>query len=191
MQDDGDEKQDEETGEWITYFTAIPCVQLIKDYFAGAIAIDVHNHFRQGSIGLEHVWKTTKWYHRLFSTLFTTCVVDAFKGYNLEKNQNPLSLRDFITQLSLELILSGENKEEAKVEQEEETFDEKPSMGSYHNPRKRARNSKRKQVRQRRCMCSDLSSTFCNRCGKPLHAPINRMGTKRSCYNKHQRSEHS
>ena len=90
---------------------------------------------------MEHIWKTTKWYQRLFATLFTICVVDAFKGYNLEKKETPVSLRDFITQLSLELILSGKNKEEAKVEQEEETFDEKPSMGSYHTPKKRRRST--------------------------------------------------
>jgi hypothetical protein len=120
-------------------------------------------------------------------------VVDAFKGYNLEKKETPVSLRDFITQLSLELIISGKNKEEAKVEQEEETFDENPNISSYHTPSKRRRTNsgrKRKQKRSRCSECKYQTSTYCDDCGKAIHAPRDRLGTVRPCYRKDRQKHH-
>jgi hypothetical protein len=31
---------------------------------------DVHDHYRQGSLGMEMYWPTKQWWHRIFSTIF-------------------------------------------------------------------------------------------------------------------------
>ncbi len=70
--------------------------QLFK-YFS---VIDVHDHYRQGSLRLEKSWITKKWWHRIVCTLFGMSVTDAFLAYRYEFNN------DTYTQ-SLELDFSA------------------------------------------------------------------------------------
>ena len=120
-------------GAWIHYVNSIPCVNVVASYYKAAIAIDVHNHYRQGSIWLERVWTTAIWWHRVFATLFTICVVDAFRGYNLEKPDQPITLKDFVSDLAFELINVGrEEKKKDAVGESGSMCSVSAQLGSIH-----------------------------------------------------------
>jgi len=53
-------------------------IELLYKYFS---CVDIHDHYRQGSLALHNVWKTKTWWHRLFSTIFGMLVVDSFYYY--------------------------------------------------------------------------------------------------------------
>lgn len=40
-----------------------------EDMYENFSAIDVHDHYRRGILQLEHHWRTTKWWHRLLTTV--------------------------------------------------------------------------------------------------------------------------
>ena len=54
--------------------------QIVHEYFSGAQQIDVHNHYRQGSLQLESR-PTSRWDWRFFQTFLGICEVDAFIAY--------------------------------------------------------------------------------------------------------------
>jgi len=56
-------------------------VEHLFKYFS---VIDVHDHYRQGSLRLEKSWITKKWWHRIVCTLFGMSVTDAFLAYRYE-----------------------------------------------------------------------------------------------------------
>ena len=83
--------------------------QMIELFFKYFSTIDVHDHFRQGSLGMERAQHTHSWWHRLFATLFGMTVVDAFLGYryeSLEAHGSPMELTEFIEKLAHQLIFN-------------------------------------------------------------------------------------
>ena len=103
--------KDPESGEvkTITYTKSVQRPQMIELFFKYFSTIDVHDHFRQGSLGMERSWHTHSWWHRLFSTLFGMTVVDAFLGYryeSLEAHGSPMELTEFIGKLAHQLIFN-------------------------------------------------------------------------------------
>ena len=52
-------------------------------------AIDVHDHYRQGSLAFERHWITRKWYHSFFRTIFGVIITNAFLMYRYEQNSVP------------------------------------------------------------------------------------------------------
>jgi predicted metal-dependent enzyme (double-stranded beta helix superfamily) len=59
----------------------VPRVSIVKQYFNAACQIDVHNHLRQGVIGIEDHVGTNCHIFRLFCTIFSMSMVDAYKMY--------------------------------------------------------------------------------------------------------------
>ena len=60
----------------MAYWKETPIVKVIEDYWKIAPVIDQHNHYHQGTLELERVWKMQKWYHRVYSTIFgMVCVL--------------------------------------------------------------------------------------------------------------------
>lgn len=56
----------------------MPRTAIIKFYFTAACLIDVHNHLRQGGLGLETAVSTKKWWFRCFCTILGMVEVDVF-----------------------------------------------------------------------------------------------------------------
>jgi hypothetical protein len=80
-------------------------------FFSCFSNIDVHDHYRQGSLAMEKNWNTQTWWHRLLGTLFGMICTDAFLGYRLEfRNRQMggevgiLSYKDFLHRLAYQLI---------------------------------------------------------------------------------------
>ena len=78
---------------------------VVAEYFSGAPSIDIHNHYRQGSLALEKVWSTQRWWHRIFATLLGIIETNSYLAWKRWKPQAAdLSHRDFVAQLALQLI---------------------------------------------------------------------------------------
>jgi hypothetical protein len=77
---------DETTGELRTqkFTKSVQCPVVVNQLFDGFNTIDVHDHYRQGSLALEMHNKTHKWWHRNFTSLLGVIVTDAFFMYRLD-----------------------------------------------------------------------------------------------------------
>ena len=85
----------------------VPRPKMIEEFFSCYSNIDVHDHYRQGSLEMERQWETKKWYHRIFATVFGICIVDAFYAYNYEaRNRYSESVKftDFLDQLCFQMV---------------------------------------------------------------------------------------
>jgi Transposase IS4 len=96
------------------YDLHIPRPQAIEMFFSCFSNIDVHDHYRQGSLALEKNWNTKTWWHRLFATLFGMVCTDAFLAYRLETRNRQmggevglLCYKDFLHRLAYQLIHNG------------------------------------------------------------------------------------
>ena len=81
-------------------------VQWFFDIFG---RVDQHDHYRQGSLRMEEVWKTQIWWHRLVATIlgiiFTDCYL-AYKYNELKYNRNVQSYDEFLGKLAYSLIFN-------------------------------------------------------------------------------------
>lgn len=59
----------------------IPRPVLVEVYGTHANIVDIHNQFRQGNIEVERRFKTKRWEVRVFSTLFSICITDAYLAH--------------------------------------------------------------------------------------------------------------
>ena len=66
----------------VLYFKEVKRPVITEKYFDASAAIDVHNHFRQGSLSLETALRTNRWDIRLFSTILGMATVDAYLAYS-------------------------------------------------------------------------------------------------------------
>jgi hypothetical protein len=179
------------------------------EYFQNCNQIDVHNHLRQGSLALERNIQTQNWVARLMSTFLGFILVDAYRMYLLDNNNNPenndvLSFRDFIEVVGMSLVrndfLTGRmaergsgrkrNSEEAKLD--EEIGIESPNDIGVHVliPLKSHPNMKVKSKRvQLRCrICGLKCSFFCRLCSsETVKYPLCGPSAKRSksCLQEH------
>lgn len=93
------------------YDIAIPRPQAIEMFYSCFSNIDVHDHYRQGSLAFERTWSTKTWWHRLFMTIFGMICTDSYFAYRLEwKNRNygdmagMLIYKEFLHRLAYQLI---------------------------------------------------------------------------------------
>lgn len=96
------------------YDMNIPRPQAIEMFFSCFSNIDVHDHYRQGSLALERNWGTKTWWHRLLATLFGMVCTDAFLAYRLETRNRQMGgevglicYKDFLHRLAYQLIHNG------------------------------------------------------------------------------------
>lgn len=83
----------------------MPRPNVVKQYFDGASQIDVHNHLRQGVIAIEDHVHTQDDIFRLFTTVFATCIVDAYKYfYMCNQVDRHKTIPDWIDQASAVLL---------------------------------------------------------------------------------------
>ena len=93
------------------YELAIPRPQVVQMFYSCFSNIDVHDHYRQGSLAFERTWTTRTWWHRLFMTMFGMICTDAYFAYRLEwTNRNYgdmtgiLTYKEFLYRLAYQLI---------------------------------------------------------------------------------------
>ena len=99
--------QDATDSPYVNFEKYVNRPRIIESYFDAANAIDVHNHLRQGGLGLEKAWRT-QWWHRVLATIIAMCETDAFiakqKFSPLAHWMQGIKHRDFTENLALQLL---------------------------------------------------------------------------------------
>ena len=80
----------------VQYTKMIPRPLIVEKFFEFFSSIDVHDHYRQGSLAIEREWITHTWWHRTFGTIFGICVVDAYLAYRYESDKDFLASTDVL-----------------------------------------------------------------------------------------------
>jgi hypothetical protein len=82
----------------IRYEISVPRPEMVELFYSRFSAIDVHDHYRHGSLRLEREWLTKKWWHRIFDTVFGMVLTDAYLAYRyVETENNNSTIVDFST----------------------------------------------------------------------------------------------
>lgn len=78
------------SGEVITsrMVKEVPRPKVVEDFFRHFSAIDVHDHYRQGSLAIEDNWKTKSWPIRVFSTIVGMICTNAFLAYRYDQKMH-------------------------------------------------------------------------------------------------------
>ena len=78
--------------------------------FSGFSAVDVHDHYRQGTLELERHYKTESWWHRLLCTILGITYTDSYFAYCHDYegaprgNKKMLSYREFLQSVAIDMI---------------------------------------------------------------------------------------
>lgn len=87
--------------------------EAIRQFFQHFGAIDVHDHYRQGILGMERTWLTKKWWIRLFTTILGVIFVNSYFAYRLlykrsnhDSTEGIESFDEFLGHLAYELIFN-------------------------------------------------------------------------------------
>jgi hypothetical protein len=68
----------------VKYTKSIKRIDIVKKFHEYFPAVDIHNHYHQGSLAFERYWKTKKIRLRFFMTLLGVCITNSFLMYDLE-----------------------------------------------------------------------------------------------------------
>ena len=78
---------------------------MIEKYFNGAPAVDIHNHVRQDGLSLETVWRTDRWHHHFYASMFGIIDTNAFLAFNYFRTCGQKAEHSYFTgELALQLI---------------------------------------------------------------------------------------
>ena len=90
------------------YQVEVPRPHLVELYYSKFSKIDVHNHYRQGSLKLEKEWHTKIWWRRMFASLFGMIITDAFLAYTYDEldsgNTSVMDFNEFRARLAYQLV---------------------------------------------------------------------------------------
>jgi hypothetical protein len=87
--------------------------RVVEDLYKYFSAIDVHNHYRQGSLRIEDNWKTKTWTTRVFSTIIGMIATNAYLAYRYEHKvlgsmDDLLDFKDFLKKMAFLLVKGAE-----------------------------------------------------------------------------------
>lgn len=99
--EEGEEKEADDHG-----LIQRPAPSAIQFYYRSANAVDVHNHLRQGSLGMERGLHTHSAGFRMLSTVLGIIITDAFRAYEhlTPAGHECVGFKDFYASLSRDLI---------------------------------------------------------------------------------------
>lgn len=98
----------------VKYQKATSRPKVLVDLYSGFNKVDVHDHYRQGTLSLESNIGTKKWWHRIFYTVLGVILTDSYFLYKLECQHfasfEAMHYKDFLGKLSFLLIKLGMSK---------------------------------------------------------------------------------
>lgn len=85
--------------------------KVIEEFFECFSAVDIHDHYRQGTIALEKHFKTYSWCHRIMATILGAIYADCFFAFRMdsaathgEKVDEHVDFMDFLERLCKSMI---------------------------------------------------------------------------------------
>jgi hypothetical protein len=156
-------------------------VEWFYKYFA---TIDIHDHYRQGSLAFEVHWHTITWWHRLFSTVLGMIVTNAFLAYRFEfKQHSPaatsLDFTEFIGKLAYELThMSESNRRPTRHSSSQSTVSSFSTASTVEHTHSLIQLCKLEQYKhvlgsqtvraRRQChLCKKKTAYYCELCSSP------------------------
>jgi hypothetical protein len=119
-----------EGGKFVRTTINVPRPLVVTRYYNAANAIDVANSYRQNSIALERVYATKDWEFRLFQTIFTTIVTNAYLVWShFAVDDNNLTIKDAVEIIAFGL--AGATVEESRAETQRHTRRSSGDSGSF------------------------------------------------------------
>lgn len=93
------------------YILEVKRPMVVEQLFSVFSAVDIADHYRQGSLSLETSWKTKCWYIRVFATVLGIIFTDCYLAYVLEYKEHHFGLtteckdfHTFLDELAYQLI---------------------------------------------------------------------------------------
>ena len=159
----------------------IPRPQVAYDYLQHAAAIDIHNHVRTGSVGMENALLTKSPIIRQFSGITGFVFSNAFLAFQFFKNKSCVHSR-----FKMELANKMVSFKEVSIITRLSVGNNKHSPLSEHKIVKLADIGERKQLRCYYCKhgprkVRQLTSYYCALCKVPMCSVV----SSRSCFLDH------
>ncbi len=82
----------EQTIRWAIDVQRPQMIEILLNNFS---TVDVHDHYRQGSLCLEESWKTNTWFHCIFTTMLGIVSTDFFLAYRLRSTRQHKEYDDY------------------------------------------------------------------------------------------------
>ena len=82
----------------------IPRPAVVELLYKNFSTVDIHDHFRQGSLNFEEGWKTHTWWHRNFASILGIIITDSFLAMSYENPEYNEKFHSFCGKLCLQLI---------------------------------------------------------------------------------------
>ncbi|POM70815.1 hypothetical protein PHPALM_12696 [Phytophthora palmivora] len=180
------------------YEKRIPRPYMVELFFEYFSTVEVHDHYRQGSLEIEREWLTHSWAHRIFDTVLGMVVVDSYLAYRYEKSWVRRVCFPFGTPIVFQYLPDrpSEERESNGGSDLDDTslpvhtllaLGDRPEYQQLKNTSQRA---------QRRCkVCKKKASFYCaicSDCDADRYVALCGSTTGRTCYQQHlAASQHS
>ncbi|DBA00695.1 TPA: LOW QUALITY PROTEIN: hypothetical protein N0F65_003624 [Lagenidium giganteum] len=166
------------TSKTVRFTLQVRRPHMVEKVFAAFSAVDVHNHYRQGSLSMEKGWPTKTWWHRVFGSVFGMIITDAFMAYKHENvHTDSDSFGEFLSKLAWQQIFNEyiSNRKRSRIQSDLET---KYAHARENNGRA-----------QRKCkMCGKKCAFICSTCSiseENHFFPLCSSISKRKCHAQH------
>lgn len=186
------------------YTVEVPRPMIAQEYFDAANGIDIHNHYRQGSLALEESFKTQTWWHRSFSTLLGMTATDAFLAFRYfhpsKYEVSEISFKQFVDGLAKQLVentvscpvalhvRSSRHQQPVPAPAEDGLLCQRPL---HEHPSYASSTARRIQLH---CtQCKSKCSHYCLGCWSTSHnivAVCSAVGKRAACWSAHKFQSH-
>ena len=183
-------------GVWVktTYQKVVNRPHVTEEMFNAYSTIDVHDHYRQGSLEIERLWITKDWILRIFGPFLGIIIVNSFNCYRFFIPES-VDFNIFLGRLSYQLIFN----KFLEIEENERVLRQRPGMNpevsDSHTPAKfidldqysDLRNTSKRATRQ--CAnrsCKKKTVWYCVKCSNVEENIFKSFClTKRDCFINH------
>jgi len=184
--------------------------EVVEELFRCFSVIDVHDHYRQGTLALERHWKTHNWWHRLFCTVAGVVYTDCFFAYRHDflssgaDTNAMMEYEEFLGTLASSMIfneldmfhkdyllrnIKRKHEDRSEMLLEEEHPLKSLSDTPYYQSKKASSPNHQFDCRRKCKVCHEKTSFYCVTCTVAENFfPIcgNTRGKKSECYITHR-----
>lgn len=83
------------------YVKVVPRPNVVAEMFNAFSTIDIHDHYRQGSLEVERQWRTQDWMLRIFGTILGIIIVNSYHAYLFNSPRHiRINFTEFLGRLS-------------------------------------------------------------------------------------------
>jgi hypothetical protein len=187
-------------GEFVPMLKEVKRPRIVEMYFSGAPTIDIHNHYRQGGLGLERSIQTQTWWMRVFCTILGIIETDAYVAYiRFSPHGRDMTHREFTAQLARAMLANNvaatsPREHRTRVQPTLDVLSSTPEEDPGHVlwpliecERFESRRGTNTRAKLNCKVCNRRASSYCRTCKETMGMtiPICGSGTGRNCFVRH------